>query len=74
MPQAAYAEALAQVDGLAEVAGRYLPGDDPSELPLAMELVLEGLYQSSFVAKETLERSTFYSDMLMRMMQGMGDD
>ena len=39
-----------------------------------MEMVLEGLYQSSFVAKENLDRSTFYSDMLLRMMQGLGND
>jgi magnesium chelatase subunit I len=74
MPQAAYAAALRQVDGLEDVARRYLRCDDPEEVPLAMELVLEGLYQSSFVAKETVERSTFYSDMLMRMMQGMGEE
>ena len=74
MPQAAYATALREVDGLEEVAQRYLPCDDPADVPLVMELVLEGLYQSSFVAKETVERSTFYSDMLMRMMQGMGEE
>jgi magnesium chelatase subunit I len=74
MPQAEYAAALRRVDGLEDVARRYLPCDDPDEVPLVMELVLEGLYQSSFVAKETVERATFYSDMLMRMMQGMGEE
>jgi hypothetical protein len=38
-----------------------------------MELVLEGLYQNSFVAKETVDRATFYSDMLLRMFQSMDD-
>ena len=73
MPEAEYTAALHAVQGLEEVARRYLPVDDPRHLPVVMEFVLEGLYQSSFVAKETVERSTFYSDMLMRMFQGMDD-
>jgi hypothetical protein len=47
--------------------------DDPHHVPAVMEFVLEGLYQSSFVAKETVDRATFYSDMLMRMFQGLDD-
>jgi magnesium chelatase subunit I len=74
MPAALYAAELHRVSGLEELARRFLPVEDPDELPAVMELVLEGLYQSSFVAKETVERSTFYSDMLMRMFQGLGDD
>jgi magnesium chelatase subunit I len=73
MPDAEYTAALHAVHGLEEVARRYLPVEDPRQLPAVMEFVLEGLYQSSFVAKETVERSTFYSDMLMRMFQGMDD-
>jgi magnesium chelatase subunit I len=71
MPHAEYAAELARVDGLAEVARRFLPAPDAREAACVMELVLEGLYQNSFVAKETVERSTFYSDMLLRMFQGM---
>jgi magnesium chelatase subunit I len=71
MPAAAYATELRRVAGLEELARRFLPAADPSEVPSGLEFVLEGLYQSSFVAKETVERSTFYSDMLMRMFQGM---
>jgi magnesium chelatase subunit I len=74
MPQAQYAAQLQRVQGLEEVARRHLDPEDRGARPLVMEFVLEGLYQSSFVAKETVERSTFYSDMLMRMFQGMGDD
>ncbi len=74
MPQADYAAALRQVDGLEEVARRCLPQADENALPGVMELVLEGLYQNSFVAKETVERSTFYSDMLLRMFDRMRSD
>lgn len=74
MPEAAYATALRRVDGLEEVARRFLPLEDPDDVPGALEFVLEGLYQSSFVAKECVDRSTFYSDMLMRMFQGMGEE
>jgi magnesium chelatase subunit I len=69
--QAEHAASLRRVTGLEQVAQRFLPSTDPAEVPAVMELVLEGLYQNSFVAKETVERSTFYSDMLLRMMQGM---
>ncbi|HZL84366.1 MAG TPA: sigma 54-interacting transcriptional regulator [Candidatus Krumholzibacteria bacterium] len=71
MRQADYAAALRQVDGLEEVARRCLPQADEGALPGVMELILEGLYQNSFVAKETVERSTFYSDMLLRMFDRM---
>jgi magnesium chelatase subunit I len=74
MPQAEYVAQLRRVRGLEEVARHHLDPGEAAALPLVMELVLEGLYQSSFVAKETVERSTFYSDMLMRMFQGLGDD
>ena len=73
MLEADYAATLRRVDGLEEVAQRFLPQDDAAARPAVMELVLEGLYQNSFVAKECVERSTFYSDMLMRMFQGMGE-
>jgi magnesium chelatase subunit I len=72
-PQAEYAAALRRVNGLEDVVQRFRPDAPADELPLWMEFVLEGLYQSSFVAKETVERSTFYSDMLVRMMQGMSE-
>jgi magnesium chelatase subunit I len=74
MPEAQYAAELRRVHGLEDVARRHLRPEDDAALPGIMELVLEGLYQSSFVAKECVERSTFYSDMLMRMFQGLADD
>ena len=74
MPEAQYAGELRRVAGLEEVARRYLDLEDEGARPAVMELVLEGLYQSSFVAKECVERSTFYSDMLLRMFQGLSED
>jgi magnesium chelatase subunit I len=66
-----YRQELEQVPGLAELVDKHMA---PSERDLApaMEMVLEGLFQNSFVAKENLDRGTLYSDMLMRMMEGMG--
>ena len=74
MPERDYAAALHQVAGLEEVARRYVQLDDADAYPGVMELVLEGLYQQSFVAKESLEHATFYSDMLMRMFDGLGKE
>jgi magnesium chelatase subunit I len=74
MPDSEYAAALRRVEGLADVARRHLPVQDERDLPGVMELVLEGLYQNSFVARETVGHSTFYSDMLMRMFDGMKEE
>ncbi len=74
MSEAEYREALDAVPGLEDLVRGHLDDVDERDVPPAMEMVLEGLYQSSFVAKENLDRSTFYSDMLLRMMQGMGND
>jgi magnesium chelatase subunit I len=74
MPDSEYAAALRRVEGLADVARKHLPMQDERDLPGVMELVLEGLYQNSFVARETVGRSTFYSDMLMRMFDGMKEE
>jgi magnesium chelatase subunit I len=71
MDDASYREALARVDGLERLVRKHMEVAD-EELPVAMELVLEGLYQSSFVAKEDLDRGSLYSDMLLRMFEGMG--
>ncbi len=69
---AEYRQALSQVTGLRNLVEEHLPDLEEADLYCAMEMVLEGLYQSSFVAKENLDQSTLYSDMLMRMFEGMG--
>lgn len=69
-----YRAALDAVPSLEQLVRQRLGEDlDERDVHPAMEMVLEGLYQSSFVAKENLDRSTLYSDMLLRMMQGMGE-
>ena len=74
MDESQYRAALDRVPGLETFVRSSLPDLDERDLYPCMELVLEGLFQSSFVAKENLDRSTFYSDMLLRMMQSMGND
>jgi magnesium chelatase subunit I len=71
MSSGEYARALDQVPGLRELAERHLrPAED--ELALAMEFVLEGLHQNSLVAREDLESSVSYKDMLKSMFESMG--
>lgn len=67
-----YRAALEAVPGLGELVDRHAPDLDDADRPAAMELILEALFQSSFVAKENLDRATLYSDMLLRMMDGIG--
>jgi len=74
MSESEYREALDAVPGLEELVRQHVDDVDERDVHPAMEMVLEGLFQSSFVAKENLDRNTFYSDMLLRMMQGMGND
>ncbi len=75
MPTKAYASALAEVKGLAALAGRYLDPRDPDEHAVAMELVLEGMHQSSMLSRERSDTSaTEYKDMLKSMLSGMGED
>jgi len=71
MPEAEYQSQLRDVAGLEDLARKHFPQAQDGAVGALMEFVLEGLYQNSFVAKETVERSTFYSDMLMRMFDGL---
>ena len=70
MPSADYARALSQVPGLEGLARRHLQPAD-GELPLAMELILEGLHQGSLIAREDLESGVSYKDMLKTMFESM---
>ena len=70
MPSDDYRQALAQVPGLKDIAERHLK-PAPEELPLAMEFVLEGLHQSSLIAREDLESGVSYKDMLKTMFESM---
>uniref|UniRef100_A0A832I0P8 Magnesium chelatase n=1 Tax=Eiseniibacteriota bacterium TaxID=2212470 RepID=A0A832I0P8_UNCEI len=74
LPQAEYAKRLAQVAGLRDLAARYLEPAGPEEHAVAMELVLEGLHQSSMLSRERTDMAvTSYKDMFKSMLSGLGD-
>jgi magnesium chelatase subunit I len=73
--QAEYAAALSKVKGLSDLAARYLEPKDVEEHAVAMELVLEGLTQSSMLSRERTDTGTTgYKDMLKQMLSGLGED
>jgi magnesium chelatase subunit I len=75
LPQPEYAASLARVKGLADLAARYLEPADAEEHAVAMELVLEGLHQSSMLSRERTDTGrTGFRDMLKQMLSGLGDD
>ena len=75
LPQAEFAASLAKVKGLADLASRYLEPADAEEHAVAMELVLEGLHQSSMLSLERTDTGvTGYKDMLKQMLSGLGED
>lgn len=69
-----YVEVLRSVEGLEELVLRFTDREQAAiekfespEIAVAMELVLEGLHQSSMLAKEDLDRGVLYCDMLGAM-------
>ena len=75
MAQPEYARRLAQVKGLERLAAKYLEPRDADETVVAMELVLEGLHQTSMLSRERTDgATTSYKDMLKSMLSGIGDD
>jgi len=58
------------VPGLRELAQSHLKETRGDELAVAMEFVLEGLHQSSLLAKEDLDRGILYCDMLGALYEG----
>jgi magnesium chelatase subunit I len=75
VPQAEFAKRLAKVQGLRELAARYLAPQNPEEHAVAMELVLEGLHQNSMLSRERTDGAvTSYRDMFKSMLSGLGED
>ncbi len=68
-----YAKQLEQVAGLKELVESAGHDEFAEHLPVMMELVLEGLHQSSLIAKQDLDRSVVYSDMLGAMYEELGE-
>lgn len=69
LPYKDYRAALDGVAGLAEVVKEHAPTKDEQEFAVRMELVLEGLHQSSLLAKEDIDRGILYCDMLGTMFE-----
>jgi magnesium chelatase subunit I len=74
MPAPEYARALSQVKGLGSLAAKYLEPRDADEHAVAMELVLEGLHQSSMLSRERSDAASEYKDMLKSMLSGLGGE
>jgi magnesium chelatase subunit I len=75
LPQGDYASALSRVKGLPDLAARYLEPADAEEHAVAMELVLEGLHQSSMLSRERTDTGkTGFRDMLKSMLSGLEND
>jgi magnesium chelatase subunit I len=68
-----YAAALDRVSGLRETAVRHMPGADPvHELLSVMEFILDGLHQSSKIAKDEVAHRTSYKDLVGSIFAGKG--
>jgi len=75
MPHDEFAQQLASVKGLKELAAKYLSPANEAEAAVAMELALEGLHQHSMLSRERVDgRKTAFKDMLKSMLSGFGDD
>jgi magnesium chelatase subunit I len=66
-------ERLRAIPDLERLARRYLEPGDGEALAAAMEFVLEGLHQSSLVAKEELVGRRVYRDMMAEMAESLGE-
>ncbi len=66
-----YKKAVSKVTGLEEIVKAHLKPDNDDGLYLLMELVLEGLYQNSIIAKESLDVGVTYKDMLKTMFESI---
>ena len=64
-------ERLAKIAGLEALAKKYLKPATPGETAAAMEFVLEGLHQSSLLAKEESIGGRVFKDMFEDMVRGL---
>lgn len=62
---------LRSVPGLEKLAREHLSPADDAELGAAMEFILEGLHQSSVLAKEELEGRKVFLDMFQTMFSSL---
>lgn len=75
MTQADYVRSLKSVQGLEALSAKYMEPTSAEEHAVAMELVLEGLHQSSMLSRTRTDAAgTEYKDMLKSMLSGIGED
>lgn len=74
IPLAGYFAELDRVPGLRELTRKHMniPGGNKAEMASAMEFVLDGLHQSSRIAKEEVDRMTAYKDLVQSIFAGKG--
>jgi magnesium chelatase subunit I len=73
MPFSEYYRELKKVDGLEEFVMRFPQYfESESELASLMEFVLDGLHQNSKIAKDEVDSSIMYKDMVGSMLSGEG--
>jgi magnesium chelatase subunit I len=73
MSDAAYADALASIDGLASLVTEQTTPDTDDERRMMMEFVLEALHQHSLLGKEITEGAQSYDDIMGSMLSSLGD-
>jgi len=75
MPLAAYLSELDKVKGLREVTRKHmhLGDDDQYALASAMEFTLDGLHQFSKIAKDEINHSVEYKDLVGSIFTGRGE-
>jgi magnesium chelatase subunit I len=71
MASAGYVQALDAVPGLRKLALHHMKVERKEHEPVAMELLLEGLYQNSLIAKEELDGGVVYKDILKTMFESI---
>lgn len=62
---------LGEINGLQPLAMKYLGAKTTSELAAGMEFVLEGLHQSSLLAKDEVVGGRVFKDMFEDMVRGL---
>jgi magnesium chelatase subunit I len=66
-----YAKSLSAVPGLRDLTKKHMKNlEERYELPAVMEFVLDGLHQNSRLAKDELERTVTYKDMVGSILTG----
>ena len=74
MPLDSYFDELDKIKGLRELTKRHMKLSEANkyELASAMEFVLDGLHQSSRIAKDEVDRVTAYKDLIGSIFAGKG--